>query len=134
MRRVRVLFLLAGALLVLNRAGRATDQGKPYDPRAAFAETDTNKDGAIDLEEFHARLVEVFYNADTNKDGVLVVDEYKHLPLSGDFKEADVVQDGRLSLREFVRIRYQEFEHADTNHDGELSVDEVVAAFEGRPR
>ncbi len=132
--RLAVTFLLASATVMVPTTGNAVDQTKPYDPRAAFAETDTNKDGSIDLEEFHARLVEVFYNTDTNKDGFLIIDEYKQLPLSSDFKEADVSDDGKLSLREFVRIRYQEFEAADKNNDGELSVNEVVEAFEGKPR
>jgi Ca2+-binding EF-hand superfamily protein len=126
--------IVAGATVLSTTTGEAADQAKPYDPRAAFAESDTNKDGSIDLAEFHARLVEVFYNADTNKDGVLDIDEYKRLPLSGDFEEADADHNGSLTLHEFIRIRYREFEAADKNDDGELSVDEVVAAYEGRPQ
>jgi Ca2+-binding EF-hand superfamily protein len=131
MRVAVVTFLLAGATVLFTTTGKAADEAKPYDPRAAFAETDTNKDGAINLEEFHVRLVEVFYNADTNKDGVLVIVEYARLPLSGDFKEADRDGDGTLSLREFIAIRYQQFKQADKGSDGELSIDEVVRAFEG---
>lgn len=124
--------LLASASLMLARATRAENQETPYDPRAAFAESDTNKDGAIDIEEFHVRLVEIFYNADTNRDGSLSVDEYGRLPFSGAFKDADSNGDGRVSLPEFVTIRFHQFQEADTNHDTELSLDEVITAYEGR--
>jgi Ca2+-binding EF-hand superfamily protein len=124
-----VFTVAVGAFCIAAQAG---DQPKPYDPRAAFAETDTNHDGEIDLEEFHERIVEVFYSADTNKDGFLSVEEYAQLPFSGSFKDADTDGDGRISLHEFVAIRYRQFVAADTNHDGALTVDEVVAVYEGK--
>ena len=132
MRIALAAFLVAGANLMLTSGAWAQGQAKPYDPRAAFAETDTNKDGAIDIEEFHVRLVEIFYSADTNKDGFLSIDEYERLPFSGAFKDADANGDGRISLPEFVSIRFRQFEEADTNHDFQLSLDEVVTAYEGR--
>jgi hypothetical protein len=132
MRVVFVVSLFVGTVLMLTAAGWAADQAKPLDPRAAFVEVDTNKDGQIDIEEFHIRLVEVFYNADTNKDGFLSVDEYGQLPFSGSFNNADTNGDGRILLPKFVTIRFHQFEVADTNHDYQLSVDELVAAYEGR--
>jgi Ca2+-binding EF-hand superfamily protein len=132
MRRMPVAILAVTATLVLVSGAPAQDKGKPYDPRAAFAETDKNRDGQIDLEEFHARLVEVFFAADRNKDGFLSVEEFMQLPYPEGFKDADKNGDGRLSLPEFVSVRFRQFEDADTNHDGQLSLEEVVAAFEGR--
>jgi len=131
MRLVRAAFVVVSAHFILSSAVWAQGQATPYDPRAAFAEVDTNKDGQIDIEEFHVRLVEVFYNADTNKDGFLTVDEYGRLPFSGAFKNADTNGDGRISLPEFVTIRFRQFEEADASHDYQLSVDEVVTAYEG---
>ncbi len=131
MRRVLAAFVLVSAHLMLSNAAWAQGPAQSYDPRAAFAQVDTNKDGQIDIEEFHVRLVEVFYNADTNKDGVLSVDEYGRLPFSGAFKAADTNGEGHISLSEFVTIRFRQFEEADTNHDYQLSVDEVVTAYEG---
>jgi hypothetical protein len=134
MRLIRMSMLVAGAALVFASGARAQGQGKPYDPRAAFAEADKNGDGQIDIGEFHDRLVEVFYSADTNKDGFLSVEEYERLPFSGEFKEADANGDGRISLPEFVAIRFRQFEEADTNHDFQLSLEEVITAYEGRKK
>jgi Ca2+-binding EF-hand superfamily protein len=131
MRPLSLSLLFAIAIAACVHEARGGDQAKPFDAKAAFAETDKNGDGEIDLEEFHVRVVEVFYNADTNKDGVLTIDEYGRLPFSGEFKEADTSADGRLTLHEFVAIRYRQFVEADTNHDGALTIDEVVAAYAG---
>jgi Ca2+-binding EF-hand superfamily protein len=134
MRLVPAAFVLVTVHFMLCSTAWAQGPTKPYDPRAAFAEVDTNEDGQIDIEEFHVRLVEVFYRADSNKDGFLSVDEYGRLPFSGAFKAADANGDGRISLPEFVRIRFRQFEEADTNHDYQLSADEVVTAYEGEQK
>ena len=128
--RAMTTFLAAVAVLVLTDAARAAGAETPYDPRAAFAEVDTNHDGQIDIEEFHSRIVEVFYKADVDKDGVMTVTEYEGLPFSGAFEHADPNGDGKISLPEFVTIRFHQFENADSNHDTQLSVDEVVTAYE----
>jgi Ca2+-binding EF-hand superfamily protein len=102
------------------------------DPRQAFTETDTNKDGVIDRGEFNTRIVEVFYFADANRDGFLSAEEQKRLVFPEDFKDDDKDADGRISLREFLRVRFADFDRSDTDHDGVLSLDEVIAAYEGR--
>jgi hypothetical protein len=124
--------ILFVAMVVVSVGAVQGGEQKPYDVKAAFNESDKNKDGEIDLEEFHSRLVEVFYSADTNKDGFLSAAELSQLPLPENVKDVDQDADGQVSLHEFVRIRFRQFEEADTNHDGELSLDEVVAVFEGR--
>jgi len=134
MRPLFPLLLLAISVAAFTYAARAGDQQTPYDVKAAFTETDTNGDGEIDLCEFHARVVEVFYSADTNKDGFLSPEEYARLPFSGDFKDADPAGRGRISLHDFIAARYRQFVEADTNHDGALSLEEVVAAYEGRKK
>ena len=110
----------------------ADDVAKKSDPRAAFAENDRNRDGYIDHEEFHERMVEIFYFADVNKDGFLDPAELKRLAFPEDFTEDDKDRDGRVALREFLRVRFHDFELADGNHDGELSLEEVVVVYEGK--
>lgn len=78
---------LAGALIVpgLAQAEGAAPGGHEsmkmkHDmkvPGKAFEEADTNKDGALDLEEFLARHREKFKEIDTNADGKLSSDEFK---------------------------------------------------------
>lgn len=130
MRYLTISIALAAALVASAGPSRGGDAKPAYDPKAAFTETDTNHDGQIDIEEFHVRIVDVFYVNDANKDGFLVVEEFNRLPFHEDFAKADRNADGRLSLPEFVRIRFVQFEAADSNHDGQLSSEEVVTVYE----
>lgn len=136
MRDLRIRGMLSGAALLLAVglvAGAARAQaGKPtYDPRAAFAETDTNHDGAVDHDEFLARMTEVFYRADVNKDGVLTVDEVTAtLVQTPNLDAADANHDGKLTLHEFLSARFKDYDQVDTNGDGLLELDEVVNAYE----
>ena len=120
--------------LLVGLATGARAQGPtplPYDPRAAFAETDTNHDGAVDHEEFIARMTEVFYRADVNKDGKLTsVEVTATLIQTSNLSNADSNKDGTLTLHEFIRVRMKDYEQADTNGDGLLELDEVVSAYE----
>lgn len=125
------ILIAAVAMLLIGRAYGGVGAGLDQ-PRAAFAQTDLNADHQIDIGEFHARLVEVFYNADTNKSGFLEADELAKLPLPETVAEVDRDNDSKASLREFVRIRFIQFRAADTNDDAELSVEEVIAAYQGK--
>ena len=125
---------LASIALLLVHAPAGAQSSAPYDPKAAFAETDTNKDGLIDQDEMYQRIVDVFYHADTNKDGYLTVEEYQRLPFPGDFKAADKNGDGRISLREYLLVREQAFDAADANHDKELTLEEVITVYEGKTK
>jgi len=126
--------LIVAAALCASRAARAEGPQPTYDPRAAFAETDTNRDGTIDRWEFYNRTVEVFYRADANKDGVLTADEITLLPFPNDMRDADSNHDGRITLNEFLRVRELDFEAADRDKDGVLSLDEVVSIYEVKPK
>jgi Ca2+-binding EF-hand superfamily protein len=132
--RVTGTLLVAAGIALLGALARADDGARKYDPRAAFAETDSNQDGEVDRGEFHARIVEIFYSADANKDGFLDPTELKRLAFPEDFTENDKDRDGRVAMREFLRVRFHDFDVADTNDDGVLSLDEVVSAYEGKKR
>jgi Ca2+-binding EF-hand superfamily protein len=130
MRAISVL-VVAGIVLAVVPV-LADDAARKDDPRAAFAESDLNRDGLIDRGEFQTRMVEVFYAADVNKDGFLDPTELKRLAFPEDFTDDDKDHDGRVTMREFLRVRIRDFDAADTNDDGELSLEEVVAAYEGK--
>lgn len=128
--RATATVIVAAGLALAGAVVHADEQAKTYDPRAAFAESDTNRDGVVDHEEFHARIVEVFYSADANKDGFLDATELKQLAFPEDFTANDKDRDGRVAMREFLRIRFDDYDVADKNGDGVLSIDEVVAVYE----
>jgi len=126
----RISLFIAIALVFGGVAVAAEDQGPTYDPEIAYAETDRNKDGMVDREEFHHRMVEVFFHADRDKDGFMSFDELrKAVAFPDDFKDADTNNDGKISLYEFIRVRFHDYDEVDTDSDGLLSVDEVRAAF-----
>jgi hypothetical protein len=140
MRRVRTPCAPSSATLVvvialLGGIARGQTNTPTYNPRQAFADADTNHDGAIDHDEFLARMTEVFYRADVNKDGVLTVDEVSAtLVETPDLKAAAALHGGKLSLHEFLSARFKDYDLVDTNHDGLLELDEVVAAYEKTPK
>lgn len=122
-------FVLAcGNLPRLRRNAAVT-----HDPRKAHSEADANRDGFVDMEEFHHRITEVYYHGDRDKDGYMTVTEINQVVV---FQEAwtdvDTNEDGRISLHEFVRDRIIDFQIVDANQDGLLSGDEVVEAY-GEP-
>jgi len=132
----RITFRLVPVLLALAAIPAFGDPGaNKQDPHAAFAETDENKDGRIDREEFQHRAVEIFYFADRDKDGYLSQEEVATgLVFPEDFEHADRNGDGRISLYEFVQVRFATFDQVDTNHDGVLSVEEVVTTYEEKTK
>ena len=114
------------ALSCLARTGQAED----YDVKAAFAETDSSKDGAIQIDEYFDRLVEIYFHGDTDKNGTLSPEEFaRAVVIQEPFAEVDQNGDGKVDRREFVRARLPVFLKADSDHDGELSLAEVEAAL-----
>lgn len=112
-------------------SGAAPQAG--YDVEAAFAETDTNNDGSIEIDEFFDRLVEIYFHGDADKNGTLSPDEFaKAVVVQQEFGSVDRNGDGVIDRREFVRARLPVFMQADLDKDGALSLAEVKAALEGR--
>jgi len=74
--------LLAASIAVAQQAGPRKGEGRDPEARAAaFAASDTNRDGKLSLAEFEAartqKLAEQFAKMDENKDGGLTQDEMR---------------------------------------------------------
>ena len=113
----------------------ASAQQRAYDPKQAFQETDANHDGSIELDEFSARLTDVFFMGDTNKDGKLSKEEYDAVVvIREDFSAADHDKNGFVSRNEFIAARLPLFKQADKNGDGVLSIEEVTILYEAKKK
>jgi Ca2+-binding EF-hand superfamily protein len=132
-------FAILAACVTLNTgcmmAARAVTQRQP-DPTRIFDSADTNGDGVITREEFHAARERAFTRLDRNGDGYIDKDDAPSRPgerhaakdrLAQLVAQLDKDGDGRISQAEFVDGPTPLFDRADTDHNGELSREEVAA-------
>ena len=125
---------LLAALLAFGATAALADEAarKPYDPKQAFAETDSNKDGVVDPPEFYERVTESFYLGDADKSGALDQAEYEAVVvIETNFSSVDRDGDGKVTLIEFFRSRGEVFDQVDTGKDGTLTEAEIVEGFQG---
>eukprot|EP00930_Biecheleria_cincta_P047181 TRINITY_DN32652_c0_g1_i1.p1 TRINITY_DN32652_c0_g1~~TRINITY_DN32652_c0_g1_i1.p1 ORF type:complete len:181 (-),score=35.52 TRINITY_DN32652_c0_g1_i1:56-598(-) len=124
--------------------------------KEAFVETDTDRNGLIDPNEFStslksayggdlsdAELLNIFIQADTNSDGMIDMEEYicwaRRIEMRrAQFMSVDLDSNGFIDLDEWrqavARMKWQlsaedvdkAFELADTNKDGQISFFEFV--------
>jgi Ca2+-binding EF-hand superfamily protein len=117
-------------------AARAVAQQRQPDPSRIFDSADSNGDGVITRDEFHAARERLFARLDRNGDGFIDKDDMSGR-LAGRQKaqerlaalvtQLDQDGDGRVSKSEFFAGSTPLFDRADTDHNGELSRDEVAA-------
>jgi hypothetical protein len=130
---------ILAACITLNTgcmmAARAVTQRQP-DPTKIFDTADTNGDGVITREEFHAARERAFARLDRNGDGYIDKDDLSSRMagrrnaqerLTQLVAQLDKDGDGRVSKAEFVDGPTPLFDRADTDHNGELSREEVAA-------
>jgi Ca2+-binding EF-hand superfamily protein len=136
-------FSILVACITLNTgcmmAARAVAQQRQPDPGKIFDSADTNGDGVITREEFHAARERLFGRLDRNGDGFVDKEDLSGR-LAGRAKaqerlaelvaQLDKDGDGRVSKGEFVDGPTPLFELADRDHDGVLSKEEIAAAKE----
>jgi Ca2+-binding EF-hand superfamily protein len=118
-------------------AARAVAKPRQPDPSRIFDSADTNGDGVITREEFHAARQGLFARLDRNGDGFIDKDDMSgrlarrqkaQERLAELVTQLDKDGDGRVSRSEFVDGPTPLFDRADTDRNGELSRDEVAAA------
>lgn len=127
--------LIAGALAVSALCASVVAVAQqPSVSRQIFVAADLDKDGFVDIAEFHNDVVRAFHVLDHNRDGYISVDEIRSIPdktrvdfLLGALKRADKDGDGRLSFKEVVEVRMAYFDAADGDGDERLSLAEVIA-------
>lgn len=118
--------LALSMVLVLAAAtpSNAAEPSTSSDTRAAYGATDRNSDNRIDREEFHQRMVEVFFFEDADRDGSVTESELGEVDARA-FRMADRDGSGTLSLYEFLDARFADFDAADRDGDGTLTIAEV---------
>lgn len=132
--RAAVIVAGLGAALALAIVAHPTSaQQSPPPAKERFANTDKNKDGRLDREEFYQAAVESFYLRDKGKKGYLVVEDLREASPEA-FKAANRKGDGRLTLEEYVNALFIDFDRADANKDGALSFEEIEAYSRNNPR
>ncbi|MGH6763601.1 MAG: EF-hand domain-containing protein [Phyllobacterium sp.] len=107
-------------------ATESADPGAATERRGPLARFDTNKDGAIELEEFV--VTERLKTADTNGDGTLSQDEIEAMALKRIVeREArkmtsrlDIDGDGTVTIAEVEKHKAKRFALMDRNDDGKL--------------
>lgn len=117
-------------LFAVSSSTWAAGQGKGIDTsEKEFKLTDTNGDGAVDVEEYRARVLVIFSALDKDGDGFLVIAD-----VPDDRKDVYGVVDedgnGRVTLREYMLYVMPRFWMSDYDGDNTLSKAEVKAADE----
>ena len=121
--------ILAIGLLAPGMA--VADSESPRDmAEAAFTETDANKDGRVNREEYYRRMADMYYQADRDKDGQLDRAELEMIEEDMVCDPADTNMDGTLTMPEYIDQRFKQFHDVDDDSDGRLSRDEVIEEYE----
>lgn len=117
--------------------------GCGYTTRSNFRQADVNHDRKLDKQEFTDGVANLIVEKfDTNKDGAVTIEEWRAVEGTEDdkgFKQRDPDHDGRVTLAEARQMaahgqRFGElFEEIDANQDGVIEWSEVMAFKKTHP-
>lgn len=134
MKNIPFRMLTALAALACFTAAASAQTAQPTVSKQIFSDADADRDGYVDLNEFHRDIAASFVLLDHDRDGYITREEISSIPDKARVKlllralnAADRDGDGRLSFKEVVTARMAYFDQADTNHDDRISLDEALA-------
>jgi Ca2+-binding EF-hand superfamily protein len=126
--------LTVSAVLACFTVTAGAQSSQPTVSKQIFSDADADRDGYVDLNEFHRDIAASFVLLDHDRDGYITREEIASIPdktrvklLLRALKAADRDGDGRLSFKEVIEARMAYFDQADTNHDDRISLDEALA-------
>ena len=126
--------LTVSALLTCFMMSAVAQSAQPTVSKQIFSDADSNRDGYVDLNEFHRDITASFVLLDHDRDGYITREEIDSIPeksriklLLRALKAADRDGDGRLSFKEVIEARMAYFDQADSNRDDRISLDEALA-------
>lgn len=121
--RLRKLTMLCAAL---GFGAAAIAQTTDADLQAAFAATDADGDGYVDVNEYVGHFVSLYATVDANRDAQVSQGDVPRVDPAR-FNAADRDGDGMVSLGEAVAERMILFFDIDASRDGVISLDELTA-------
>ncbi len=134
MKKLNFFRLTALAMIACFTASASAQTAQPTVSRQIFSDADADRDGYVDLNEFHRDIAASFVLLDHDHDGYITREEISSIPDKARVKlllralnAADRDGDGRLSFKEVITARMAYFDQADTNHDDRISLDEALA-------
>ena len=139
----RLVLFATAALLTLAAPALAQ---QPRNSAGGVMRYDTNKDGAVDRDEWNAGQEARFKRLDTNGDGKLSQDElFSRTPAAGNsvlpsdrqagrqssyFQRLDMDKDGFVTLTEFIAQGERNFARCDLDKNGRIDTAECRQALQ----
>ena len=134
MKKLPFYILSVLAMLACLTVSASAQTAQPTVSKQIFSDADADRDGYVDLNEFHRDIAASFVLLDHDRDGYITREEISSIPdkarvrlLLRALNAADRDGDGRLSFKEVITARMAYFDQADTNHDDRISLDEALA-------